>query len=201
MIKWGSRFVRTGAAVFGTVSLLGSLASVAVAQEPPRPHDGTTGIATSGSPTSGVSPSSASTSFCLGCVDALPAPDLDDAIAVAVSAVYLNVPCPDPGLCDASFGQQIDAVVVDLQTDANGMIDPGGEMDDFALVLPGGGQAEVDSVSCDSSVFDAICGLGPEAPNTAFAAIIYYDAPFGSSWTQVNFGYYSFLGDAVYTFT
>jgi hypothetical protein len=82
------------------------------------------------------------------------------------------------------------------------MADPGGEMDNFALILPGGSQATIDSITCDSSVPGALCGLGPEGPNTTFSGDVYFDAPQGTSWTQINYEYTSddFSTQKVYTF-
>jgi hypothetical protein len=117
--------------------------------------------------------------------------------------VSLNVACPDPGVCDVGAGQQLDAVTVGFSAGTSGMSDPGSETFNFSLILPGGSQATIDSITCDSSVAYALCGLGPEGPGTFFAGNIYFDAPAGSSYSQVNFRYISFnySSQAVYTFT
>jgi hypothetical protein len=132
------------------------------------------------------------------CIDIFPLTDDEDATALTVADVYLNVACPDLGVCETPAGDQLDEVLVILNTGSSGMSDPGFEMDNFSLVLPGGGQATIDSISCDSSVPYAICGLGPEGPNSAFAAEIFFDAPSGSSYSQVNFSYTAY-NDSIQT--
>jgi hypothetical protein len=83
-----------------------------------------------------------------------------------------------------------------------GMSDPGSEVFNFALALAGGGQGTMDDVTFDSSVPYAMGGLGPVGADTSFGATIYFDAPEGTSWTQVNFAYTSFdySSHTVYTF-
>ena len=131
------------------------------------------------------------TNYCIGesssCVAVFPAPDLWDATAILVGKVYLDVSCPDPGVCDQPVGDQLDAVLVGLSTGSSGMTDPGVESRNVSLVLPDGSQAKEDSITCDSSVEYALCGLGPEGPNVSFSAVVYFDAPDGTSYQQVNF--------------
>lgn len=147
------------------------------------------------------------TSFCVGtssnCLATFPTADDNDATSLQIEDVYLGVVCPDPGLCDQPAGDQLDEVALAMGTGSSGMSDPGIEMDNFALILPGGSQATSDTVTCDSSVPEALCGLGPEEPNTTFDADVYFDAPEGTSWTQVNFAYTSsdFSSQTVYSFS
>lgn len=158
-------------------------------------------------PTTTPPPPPPPTSFCVGtsasCFAIFAAADYNDATALQVGYVDLGVACPDPGVCETPVGDQLDAIVVGMNTGSSGMSDPGLEVDNFALVLPGGGQATLDDITFDSSVPYAMGGLGPEGPNTSFAATIYFDAPSGTSWSQVNFRYtsYNFESETVYTFT
>jgi hypothetical protein len=144
-------------------------------------------------------------SLCVGspqkCILVLPAPDLWDVTALTVGSVLLNIACPDPGVCDQPAGDQLDAVLVAMSVGSSGMAEPGLEMGNFALVLSDGSQAPRDSITCDNSVEYALCGLGPEGPNTSFGAVIFFDAPSGSNWTSVNFRYVSSDGNSqVYVF-
>lgn len=137
------------------------------------------------------------------CTKTFPAVDTNGATALQVQAVTTNVSCPDPGVCDATASQQIDAVSVDLAVGSAGMTDPGAEGPNFSLTLPGGSQATLDSVTYDSSVANALGGLGPEGAGQRFPAVIYFDAPIGTAWTAVNFSYTSanFSTQAVYTWS
>jgi hypothetical protein len=67
------------------------------------------------------------------------------------------------------------------------------------LVLAGGTQATVDSITFDSSVPNAMGGLRPVGPSS-FGATIYFDAPIGSTWTAVNFSYQTATGSKVLVF-
>jgi hypothetical protein len=143
-------------------------------------------------------------SFCVGdpskCLVMLPTPDDFDLAALTVDAVDLNVACPDPGVCDQPAGDQLDAVLLLMSVGSSGMANPGDEMGNFALILSDGRQARIDSITCDSSVEYALCGLGPEGPNATFGGIIFFDAPIGSSWSSVNFSYASAATSKVYVF-
>jgi hypothetical protein len=147
------------------------------------------------------------TSFCVGtsanCLATFLTAADSDATSLQVQDVYLGVVCPDPGLCDQPTGDQLDDVVLAIGTGSSGMSDPGIETDNFALILQGGGQATSDSVTRDSSAPEALCRLGPVEPNTTFDADVSFDAPEGTSWTQVNFAYTSsdFSSQTVYSFT
>jgi hypothetical protein len=99
--------------------------------------------------------------------------DLFDATGVAIGGVIQNYPCPDPGVCAATAGQQIDAVAIGMGAGPGGMSDPGLEVFNFVLVLAGGTQATVDSITFDSSVPNAMGGLRPVGPSS-FGATIYF---------------------------
>jgi YVTN family beta-propeller protein len=145
------------------------------------------------------------TTYCIGketkCVVVFPASDDFDVTALLVDAVDVNVRCPAPGVCDEPAGDQLDALVLLMRTGSSGMADPGAELDNFSLIPADGSQATIDSVTCDRSVEYALCGLGPEGANAYFWATIFYDAPAGTTYSEVNFSYESGLSQLVYTFT
>jgi hypothetical protein len=147
----------------------------------------------------------ATSSYCVGppskCFVALPTPDVAGLTAFTIGYVDQNVACPDPGVCDQPAGDQLDVLVMAMTAGPSGMADPGTEAFNFALILPDGGQAHEDSITCDNSVEYALCGLGPEGPGSTFGAEIFFDVPIGMNWTSVNFSYYSSLGSKVYVFT
>ena len=82
----------------------------------------------------------------------------------------------------------------------SGMDPPGGELLNFSLILTGGGRAKIDSVSCDSHVRYALCGLRHEVPPAAFIAVIWFDVPTGENWTSVHFRYSNGVKSNVYVF-
>jgi hypothetical protein len=101
------------------------------------------------------------TNYCIGesskCVAVFPTPDLWDATALLVGKVYLNVACPDPGVCQQPVGDQLDAILVGLETGSTGMSKQAVESTNFSLILPDGSQAKEDSITCESSVEYALC--------------------------------------------
>jgi hypothetical protein len=145
------------------------------------------------------------TALCVGspqkCMLVFSAPDLWDLSALTVGSVLLNIACPDPGVCDQPAGDQLDAVEVVMSVGSSGMARPCLEVGNFALVLSDGKQAPNDSITADNSVEYALCGLGFEGPNASFVAVVFFDVPSGSTWTSVNFTYYSSEGNSqVYVF-
>lgn len=129
---------------------------------------------------------------CTGpCKFVFPQSTFSGATSVALNSVAQGVPCPDPGLCDASVSQQIDAVNVTVCAGSSGISDAAGEMDNFSLALSGGTQATSDSVSFDGSVPGAFGTYGALGPGQCVSGVIYFDAPGGSNWTSVNFAYES----------
>jgi hypothetical protein len=116
-------------------------------------------------------------------------PDAYDAVIVAVDFVKQDVANPAPGIGTVPGGDQLDVVAVSIKAGSTGMGETGAESNSFALALAGGGQGSMNDITDDSSVPYAMGALGPEAPNTVFEAVIYYDVPIGSTWTSVNFDY------------
>jgi len=134
------------------------------------------------------------TTYCVGpssCYYRLAAEDDFGLVDLGIGYVYLDVACPDPGVCDQPTGDQLDMMIVGMTAGSSGMSDPGSEAGNFALVLSDGSQAHQDSITFDNSVQYALGGLGPEGPNVTFAADIFFDAPNGSNWSTVNFSYSS----------
>lgn len=68
-----------------------------------------------------------------------------------------------------------------------GISSPGDEVPNFSLALVGGSQGTLDSITFNSSVANAMGGLGPVAANSSFGAYIYFDVPIGAHWSSVNF--------------
>jgi hypothetical protein len=134
-------------------------------------------------------------SYCIApkmnCWADFPAVDDFGATSLLVGYVDTNVVCPDPGVCDQPAGDQLDAIVIGFTTGPAGMSNPGVEESNFSLNLNGGGQGRIDSITCDSSVEHALCGLGPEGPTSGFTAAIWFDVPIGSTWSSVDFSYIS----------
>jgi hypothetical protein len=150
-----------------------------------------------------AAPSSRTPRYCVGpasCAIVLPAPDELGLAALEVGYVKLNVACPEPGKCDEPVGDQLDAVVVVMKAGSSGLAYPSYEMANFTLILPDGSQAQMDAITCDTSVEYALCAVGPEGPNAVFGTLIFYDAPMGSVWSSVNFRYYSGGTSEVYVF-
>jgi len=153
-----------------------------------------------------TSPSGPSGStYCVGettkCAVAFPVVDDFGLELLLVGKVIENISCPDPGVCDQPAGDQLDAVLVGMGTGPSGMTQPGLEMTNFSLILAGGGQGRIDSITCDSSVEYALCALGAEGPSTTFAGVIIFDVPIGSTWQSVDFAYSSGSTSKVYVFT
>ncbi len=113
-------------------------------------------------------------------------PDTYDATSLAIGSVLQNAANPDP-IFVTPAGDQLDAVAIGMTTGPTGMSDPGVEVFNFALALVGGGQGTVDTLTFDSTTPYAMGGLGPEAANSTFGALIYFDVPIGSNWSSVNF--------------
>ncbi len=129
---------------------------------------------------------------CAGpCRFVFPQSTLSGVVSVTLNALTQGVACPDPGVCDATSGQQIDDVNVTVCAGAMGDSDVSSQIGNFSLALSDGAQASNDSVSFDSSVLTAFGNYGAVAPNQCVTGDMYFDAPAASQWTSLNYSYTS----------
>jgi hypothetical protein len=141
---------------------------------------------------------------CTGaCQFTFPAPDLYGVASVTLNSVSEGVTWPDPadveyGITDLPAGDQLDALSATMCAGSTGDTDVSVEVDDFALVLSSGGQASLDSVTFDSTVPSAFGNYEVVGPGQCVTGNLYFDAPTGSTWTSVNFGYESATNQLVY---
>lgn len=133
-----------------------------------------------------------SVTACTGaCSFSFSQPTSSDAVSVAMNSVTEGVPCPDPGFCDATATQQVDAVNVTVCAGAAGDSYITSQIGNFSLALADGSQAGNDSVTFDGSVPTAFGNYGAVAPNQCVTGDIYFDAPVSVSWTSLNYSYTS----------
>ena len=161
----------------------------------------TTTTTTSTTTTSSSTTTVALPTSCSGpCKFTFPEPDENGFASVQLNSVTENVPCPDPGGCDASAGQEIIDVNATLCAGASGVNDGSGDIDNFALALSNGTQASQDSVTFDSSVPTAFGNYGALASGQCLTGDMYYDASSGVNWTSLNLSYtsYDFSTQLVY---
>ena len=100
------------------------------------------------------------------CKVTFPASDDYGLAGIRVVSVTQNVPCPVPGLCYQTGNHGLDIVVLDLFAGSSGMnhAQVSQESVNLSLILTNGGRPEEDSITCDSRLRDALCGLGPKGP-------------------------------------
>jgi hypothetical protein len=139
---------------------------------------------------------------CTGpCKFHFPQPTDEGVASVTLNSVAQGVTCPDPGLCDASVGQQIDDLNVTVCAATQGINDTSFEVEQFSLALSDGTQASLDSVTFDNNVQSAFGNYRATAPDQCVTGNIYLDTPGGSQWTSVNYAYQSGLTQFVYVWS
>ena len=128
---------------------------------------------------------------CTGpCKFTFPSTDADSFISVTLNGLTQSVPCPDPGVCDATGNQQIDDANLTVCAGSSGASN-GPDLGNFSLALSDGTQAAQDSISYDSSVPGAFGTYGAVAPNQCVTGDLYFDAALGTQWSSLNFAYTS----------
>ena len=169
----------------GTVSRSVSVSQVAAISQPTTTQPTT-------ATTQPTPPTTAQQSnVCAGpCKFTFPSADADGFVSVTLNQIRQNVPCPDPGLCDATGNQQVDDANLTVCAGPSGASN-GPDLGNFSLALSDGTQASQDSVSYDSSVPGAFGTYGAVAPGQCVTGDLYFDAALGTQWTSLNFAYTS----------